>query len=271
MVNENSFDFKLPLSAVFVKYAIFFFNFLAFILGLVLIGTSISVAGDYASGQPLSVLFHDNYGSLPIFIGISGIILSLLCFFGCFGAMKESWGMLICYGVSLTLLCLCILIGGICGYVYRDQVEDMVKTSAEHSITNWCPHSTGAFGWNSTQHNLACCGAKSPADWNEKSDVFHLMALGRIAELKLNETIARKVPVPDACCKTQTEDCGLKSASEIYKDGCLQSLEGSMQDNLGKIGSVAVGISLFEIGVIVLSFILAKQYAKKDEFYRNLA
>ena len=44
-----------------------------------------------------------------------------------------------------------------------------------------------------------------------------------------------------------------------------------IEDNLGKIGSVAVGISLFEIGVIVLSFILAKQYAKKDEFYRNLA
>ena len=43
------------------------------------------------------------------------------------------------------------------------------------------------------------------------------------------------------------------------------------QDNLGKIAGAAVGISLFEIGVIVLSFILAKQYAKKDEFYRNLA
>lgn len=137
--------------------------------------------------------------------------------------------MLICYGVSLILLCLCILIGGICGYVYRDQVEDMVKTSAEHSIKNWCPHSTGAFGWNSTQQTLECCGANRPADWDETSDVFHWMAKGRIAELKLNETEARKVPVPDACCKKQTPNCGLKSTTEIYTDGCLQNLEVSMQ------------------------------------------
>ena len=43
------------------------------------------------------------------------------------------------------------------------------------------------------------------------------------------------------------------------------------KDNLGKIAGAAVGISLFEIAVIVLSFLLARQYAKKDEFYRNLA
>ena len=41
MTENNPFDFKLPLGAIFVKYAIFFFNFLAFILGLVLIGVSL--------------------------------------------------------------------------------------------------------------------------------------------------------------------------------------------------------------------------------------
>ena len=37
----NPFDFKLPLSAIFVKYSIFLFNLVAFICGLVLLGISV--------------------------------------------------------------------------------------------------------------------------------------------------------------------------------------------------------------------------------------
>ena len=248
MGTDNPFDFKLPLSAIFVKYTIFFFNFLAFILGFVLIGTSIrkefavlwvvictrstltnslSVALDYTTDKPFSALWDDNYGSLPIFIGITGIILTLLCFFGCFGALKESWGMLICYGISLLVLCLCILIGGICGYVYIDQVEGVFQSTATHSIINWCPNTMS--GWETTQQSLECCGAKSYKDWSETSEVFRLMAMGQIVELNLPKESQRDVPVPDSCCKKHEKHCGLKLEPEINKNGCLESLEGTME------------------------------------------
>ena len=38
---QNPFDFKLPLGAIVVKYSIFFFNFIAFIFGLILLGISV--------------------------------------------------------------------------------------------------------------------------------------------------------------------------------------------------------------------------------------
>jgi len=100
---QNPFDFKLPLSAIFVKYSIFLFNLVAFICGLILLGISVSTAVTYSAGQPLENIYDEKYASLPIFIGIAGVFLSGLCFVGCWGAMKESWGMLMGYAIRLVI------------------------------------------------------------------------------------------------------------------------------------------------------------------------
>lgn len=85
----NPFTFELPMSSLVIKYSLFAWNFLLFILGIVLIAAGFSVATEYAtSGDGLSELINNKYISLPIFIGVIGIMISLITFFGCYGSIK---------------------------------------------------------------------------------------------------------------------------------------------------------------------------------------
>ena len=61
-----------------------------------------STAVSYSAGSALENIYDEKYASLPIFIGIAGVFLSGLCFVGCWGAMKESWGMLMGYAIRLV-------------------------------------------------------------------------------------------------------------------------------------------------------------------------
>lgn len=276
---QNPFDFKLPLSAIFVKYFIFFFNLVAFILGLVLIGTSISTAVYYSSGQALSEIYLEKYASLPIFIGIVGFFLSGLCFVGCWGAMKESWGMLMGYAISLIIVCVCLFIGGICGYVYSDSVEETVKDMAISSITKWCPGDPGSIGWDGIQESYECCGVDSYQDWADKSTTFNNTRTGEAVNDLAIKNLADipEYPIPDSCCDlkemnlTKRKNCGIQKNPIPWSEGCLNKIEYDMVEHLGKIAGVAVGISVFEILTIGLSFCLARHVAKKDEFYKTMA
>jgi len=265
----NPFDFKLPLSAIFVKYSIFLFNLVAFICGLILLGISCSTAVAYSAGQPLENIYDEKYASLPIFIGITGVFLSGLCFVGCWGAMKESWGMLMGYAISLIIVCLCLFIGGICGYVYSDTVEETVEKMAHNSINQWCPDGPTDFAWESIQESYQCCGVNSYKDWANNKNYKYWRTGQAVLDAKMNVSDLRPYPVPDSCCGK--ENCGLESKTEPYTKGCLEAIEHNLEDNLAKIAGAAVGISVFEIIVICLSFFLARHFAKKDEFYKTMA
>ena len=79
-------------------------------------------------------------------------------------------------------------------------------------------------------------------------------------------------PVPDSCCQDpKEENCGLKNDTTLYTKGCLEAIEHNLEDNLAKIAGAAIGISIFEIITISLSFFLARHFAKKDEFYKTMA
>merc|ERR1711917_142184 len=191
----NPFDFKLPLSAIFVKYSIFLFNLVAFICGLILLGISCSTAVAYSAGQPLENIYDEKYASLPIFIGIAGVFLSGLC----------------------------LVIGGICGYVYSDTVEETVEKMAHNSINQWCPDGPTDFAWESIQESYQCCGVNSYKDWANNKNYKYWRTGQAVLDAKMNVSDLRPYPVPDSCCGT--ENCGLDSKTEPYTKGCLEAIE----------------------------------------------
>lgn len=268
---QNPFDFKLPLSAIFVKYSIFLFNFVAFICGLILLGISVSTAVSYGAGQPLESIYDEKYASLPIFIGIAGVFLSGLCFVGCWGAMKESWGMLMGYAISLIIVCICLFIGGICGYVYSDQVEDTIETMANNMLEQWCPDSVQTKAFEAIQENYKCCGVNDFKDWSNNKNYKYWRTGQAVLDLAASSDNIPDHPVPDSCCQDYKENCGLKNETTLYPKGCLEAIEHNLEENLAKIAGAAIGISIFEIITISLSFFLARHFAKKDEFYKTMA
>ena len=110
-------------------------------------------------------------------------------------------------------------------------------------------------------------------DWANNKNYNYWRTGQAVLDAKINVSDLRPYPVPDSCCDTKEtrKNCGLDSNTTPYAKGCLEAIEHNLEDNLAKIAGAAVGISIFEIIVICLSFFLARHFAKKDEFYKTMA
>lgn len=226
-----------------------------------------TVSAEYISNGTIT----DSYVSLPVFVGICGVGVTLITFFGCCGAIKESKVMTGIYVALLIIMMICTFIAGIVGYVYRGKVDGYVKEMLTESMKHWCSTSQGL--WEFSQENFKCCGVEGPQDWVATSEAFKYWSKGYY-ELEMNpanQSFAEN-PVPASCCieKSGEKGCGLLDGADIYKPGCLTKIEHNLDENLTKIAGAAVGISVFSLIVIGVSWYLAKQYAKKTNLHKEM-
>ncbi|TRY97032.1 hypothetical protein DNTS_001443 [Danionella cerebrum] len=100
---------------------------------------------------------------------------------------------------------------------------------------------------------LKCCGSNSSADWRDGTWI---------------RTLADRRLVPDSCCKTPTERCGVRDhPSNIYKveGGCISKLEEFILQHLLILGSVGLGIAFIQI--VGMFFTCCLYQSLKEEIY----
>ena len=87
---------------------------------------------------------------------------------------------------------------------------------------------------------LDCCGAQEYHDWN-------------------NVTFSNQHDVPDSCCLSSIVNCGkgvldlsdTDAAMKIHTGGCLDIFATKIQDNVGVVGGVGIGIGLLQVTFFV--------------------
>ena len=84
-----------------VKYLMFFFNFIFFLSGLALIIIGALIRSDYGDYFTYA---DSQFATAEIFIIVIGIIVFLIGFFGCCGALKENYFMICVFAVSLSII-----------------------------------------------------------------------------------------------------------------------------------------------------------------------
>lgn len=67
----------------------------------------------------------------------AGVIVSFISFLGSLGAYKEIRFMLLVFFVLLFLIFILMLLGGILGYVFRNQVDDRMKREMQITISHY--------------------------------------------------------------------------------------------------------------------------------------
>lgn len=123
---------QLSLAPKTIKYLMFFFNLIFVITGIVLLSIGAVIHGVYYNYQH----FLDNsFFSVPSLLIAVGSIIFIIAFFGCCGAVRESYCMIITFCTLLAGIFLLEIIGGIMGYVMRAQVE----TIAKHKMLDTMP------------------------------------------------------------------------------------------------------------------------------------
>jgi len=111
-----------------IKYLMFFFNFLFWLSGLILIIIGAIVRDKY--GDKFAEL-SDQFANAPVLIIVVGVIVFIIGFLGCCGAVKENYCMVTTFAVLLALIFILEIVAGSLGVAYRGKAQ----TIAEEQVT----------------------------------------------------------------------------------------------------------------------------------------
>ncbi|XP_029170963.1 CD63 antigen-like [Nylanderia fulva] len=233
-----------------VKYLLFLFNLIFAITGIVFIsvgGVILVVYNGYSN-------FVDSwFFAAPVLMIIVGVIVFLVSFFGCCGAVKENHCMIITFSVLLLLIFALELGAGITGYMMRGEVANMLENRLNGTMRQYNINDDIRRSWDIMQHDLQCCGMNGPADWPKINYVDHAI-------------------VPDSCCKevpTQSK-CDINSIS-IQGDGCMMKLQSAIENNAMILGGVGIGVALIQLIGVIFACCLARSIRREYETVETTA
>ncbi|KAM6223628.1 leukocyte antigen CD37 [Rhynchocyon petersi] len=257
-----------------VKYFLFVFNLFFFVLGSLTFCFGIWILIDKTSFVSFVGL---SFLSLQIWskaLAVSGIITMGLALLGCVGALKELRCLLGLYFGMLLLLFATQITLGILISTQRTLLERKVQEMVLDTIQNYhanAEETAAEESWDYVQFQLRCCGWNSPQDWF------------KVPSLKSNESDEALVPCscynssstndsvifhkifpqfsrlgPRGPPKHNTDFCAVPVNNYIYREGCKQSLQKWLHNNLISIVGICLGVGLLELAFMTLSIFLCR-------------
>ncbi|XP_072034871.1 tetraspanin-9-like isoform X2 [Amphiura filiformis] len=231
--------------AKIIKYLLFVFNLLFFIsgCGILALGITLNVNnGGFATLLP-SVPFL-NAANLCIAVGV---IVMVVGFVGCCGAIKENGCMLLIFFFLLLLIFVLEIVAGILGFVYESQVSDYVESDLITGLQKYDTEKGLQSAWDRLQSDLQCCGVDGAADWAMNSSF-------------------PATQFPDSCCREYAIDCGKTVGyTGAWKDGCAEILLTYLEDNIYYVGAVCIAIGIFELFGMIFACVLHRSI-KEGEY-----
>ncbi|CAH1989782.1 unnamed protein product [Acanthoscelides obtectus] len=205
-------------TAGFAKYILFLFNLLILVAAIILIVFGVKNKANNGGVEIMSV------GTFAIAIAV---VIALVAFFGCCGAVKESPCMLTTYAAILITLFIIQVVLGVIAFVAVKNGQGELQRKVEDHLSDLYKDRR-----NNNEHQkviddiqttMKCCGVKGPSDSWVIDNGDELMK---------------------SCCKEGESSCTFNTA---YKVGCAKQLEDFVSSNIKTIGVVAIVFSAIEL------------------------
>ncbi|XP_002154374.1 23 kDa integral membrane protein isoform X1 [Hydra vulgaris] len=227
-----------------MKCLAFSFSCLFWLSGLALIivgGIIKNNYGDYFK-------YADNkFMTTPVFIIVIGVIVFIIGFLGCFGAIKENSYAMSSFFMVIVIIFILEIIVGILAFVYTSKVEnfadDALKRAVEDVSDEDDPLAKELLDW--MQNKFRCCGVLGPFDFNNVTDSNFTCGFD-----KGLKSCHRK----HDCKKT------------LYSVGCKLKFSDFIKQNLIVVGSISFGISTIKFFGIVCVCGLMKVISLRNEY-----
>ncbi|XP_072171671.1 tetraspanin-9-like [Diadema setosum] len=219
-----------------IKILMFIFNFIFFVCGIVVLAVGIYVNvvdGDFAQILPSFPFL--SAGNLLI---ACGVIVLIVGFLGCCGAVKENACMLLVFFFLLLLILILEIVAGALAFTYRNQVEDFVVKDLTEGMSSYNRSQSITKAWDVLQSELKCCGVNGSMDW-----------------MRVNVTLAPGAAYPDSCCKEYTDMCASRGGMP-WDSGCKQKLTMQLRDNIYIVGAIGIAFGLIQVMGLVFSMCL---------------
>lgn len=204
-----------------------------------------------------------------IMLMVVGVLMFILTFCGCVGALRENICLLQTFCISLTVIFILQLIAGILGFIFSDtarsKVTDMINNAIIHYRDDIDLQNLIDFG----QMEFDCCGGVTYTDWSQNM-YFNCNIVNPSTE---------RCSVPFSCCIISKEKvvvntmCGKgmqelvyhEAGNHINTNGCIDKMVNWIHSNLFLLGGVALGLAIPQLVGILLSQILINQIKDQIE------
>ncbi|XP_069575309.1 tetraspanin-8-like [Brachyistius frenatus] len=218
-----------------IKYLLFFFNLLFWVSGCIILGVSIYLKVSKDGNK----LTNESLPGVDLMIAI-GVIIMVLGFLGCCGAIRENRCMLLLFFISLFLIFILLVAAGILGAVSESTVNDWVKERMEKFLPLSEQPQQVKDDLENLQRELKCCGlVKGASDW---------------------EGVA---PASCRCNTTDTAVCPTPNSS--FTTTCTTQIVKVMEQNMTVVIGIAFAIAILLIFGMVFAMILYCQVGRKDD------
>ncbi|XP_071358643.1 tetraspanin-33 [Trachinotus anak] len=259
--SDEDFSFVSPV----VKYLLFIFNFLFWIISLVMVSIGVYARTMKHAEAALACLSVDP----AVMLMVVGVLMFIITFCGCVGSLRENICLLQTFCISLTVIFLLQLTAGILGFIFSDtargKVTEMINNAIIHYRDDIDLQNLIDFG----QIEFGCCGGVSYTDWS-KNMYFNC---------KEDNPSRERCSVPFSCCIISKDKvvintmCGHdmqeleynEAGNHIYTNGCIDRLVNWIHSNMFLLGGIALGLAIPQLVGILLSQILINQIKDQIE------
>ncbi|XP_030561550.1 CD63 antigen [Drosophila novamexicana] len=231
-------------SANAVKYTLFGFNLIFLITGIILIAVGAGVGAVYTGYE---IFLASKFFSIPTFLIVIGAFIIVITFFGCWGALKENYCLILSFSVMLFIIFILELAAGISGYVLRSDAVSLIRTSLDESMSsykNTTQNPTTAL-WDDMQRDFNCCGIDNSTDWQKV----------------LNNT-----ELPLSCCKIPVGAIGtfscMNDINNVYLNengGCLSGFADYISAHAVSLGAAGVVIAVLQFFGVIFACYIARE------------
>jgi len=270
----------------FVKYTMFIFNFLFWLLGALLLGIGCYAVWDkWSSGEGFRLEnVYDIIFNLAFLLIIIGFIVSFVSFTGCIGALRENMCLLKFYSFCLLMFFLLELALAALGFIFPHKITGFLEgTLSEELIQNYRDDLDFQNLIDLVQKDFECCGISSDGfkDWS-KNPYFNC------TKRREDNPSVERCGVPFSCCLENVQTgfsgddnlvnimCGFgvqtlsdeEIDKKIHRQGCIPRLQQYFEQNLYTVGGIALGVALAQLLVIWLSRTLEGQIEQQRSLWK---
>jgi len=228
--------------AKYSRYFLVFFNFLFLVTGIIILSVGLTIK---AYLNEFETFLDDKYFYASDFLIIIGVVIFLIAFFGCCGALKENACMTLTFSTLLIVIFILEIMVGIGGFILKNKTEDYLKTTLYKTMKQYDNNNTEVTAlWDTVQKEFHCCGVTNYTDWNTQTNTTNGY-------------------LPISCCDFQAGafnnvTCGSRSGG-LHQLGCLQAFGDYIEGHAMSIESVGLGFGILQLLGIVLSCYLSKR------------
>ncbi|XP_044199299.1 tetraspanin-33 [Thunnus albacares] len=251
----NDFSYVSPV----VKYLLFLFNFLFWIISLVMMSIGVYARMMKHAEAAWACLSVDP----AMMLMVVGVLMFILTFCGCVGSLRENICLLQTFCICLTLIFLLQLAAGILGFIFSDKARNKVTEVINNAIVHYRDDIDLQNLIDFGQREFGCCGGVTYTDWSQNM-YFNCTK---------NNPSRERCSVPYSCCIISKDKevintmCGqgmqefkyAEAGTHIYTNGCIDKLVNWIHSNLFLLGGVALGLSIPQLVGILLSQMLINQ------------